>query len=227
MIGDVILYGDPHGEWEPLLRSCADDPPVAVILLGDCDLEKPLREQLQPVFENGISVFWIPGNHDCDSEECYDRLFGDYPAGNIHAKAVQIDKTRWAGLGGVFKARIWYPRTEETAPMHANRKSYLRTVPRAERWRGGLRLAAIDGIFPEDVEALGRTRADVLVTHEAPSCHKYGFVGIDMAAAACRARLVVHGHHHESYEARIGNDRIRVRGLGRAEVFRLGQGEFT
>jgi hypothetical protein len=67
----------------------------------------------------------------------------------------------------------------------------------------------------------------VLVTHEAPSCHKYGFVGIDMAAAACRARLVVHGHHHESYEARIGNDRIRVRGLGRAEVFRLGQGEFT
>jgi len=170
-------------------------------------------------------MFWILGNHDCDSEERYDRLFGDYPAGNIHAKAVQIDKMLVAGLGGVFKARIWHPRTEATKPMHPSRKSFLRTVPRAERWRGGLPLAAIDGIFPEDVEALGRTRADVLVTHEAPCCHKQGFFGIDMAAAACRARLVVHGHHHQSYEARIGSSRIPVRGLGKAEVFRLSMNE--
>jgi len=170
-------------------------------------------------------MFWILGNHDCDSEERYDRLFGDYPAGNIHAKAVQIDKMLVAGLGGVFKARIWHPRTEATKPMHPSRKSFLRTVPRAERWRGGLPLAAIDGIFPEDVEALGRTRADVLVTHEAPCCHKQGFFGIDLAATACRARLVVHGHHHQSYEARIGSSRIPVRGLGKAEVFRLSMNE--
>ena len=39
---------------------------------------------------------------------------------------------------------------------------------------GGLPLRRRDAIFPEDLTALGRLRADVLVTHEAPSSHRYG-----------------------------------------------------
>ncbi len=63
-------------------------------------------------------------------------------------------------------------------------------------------------------------RADVLVTHEAPSCHKHGFAGIDVAAAACRARLVVHGHHHATYDGVLPGG-VRVKGLGKAEVLRI------
>ena len=58
------------------------------------------------------------------------------------------------------------------------------------------------------------------MTHEAPTCHRHGFVGIDMAAEACRARLVVHGHHHESYTGEIGRG-TKVCGLATAEVFRV------
>ena len=77
-----------------------------------------------------------------------------------------------------------------------------------------------DAIFPEDAAALSELRLDVLVTHEAPSSHRYGFAGIDRIAASCRARLVVHGHHHESYVGATSSG-IPVRGLARAEVFRL------
>lgn len=82
----------------------------------------------------------------------------------------------------------------------------------------GGRIAA--AIFPEDIEALRGVRADVLVAHEAPSCHRSGFVGIDTAANVTAARLVIHGRHHESGTGRVPSG-IPVRGLGRAEAFLL------
>jgi hypothetical protein len=88
------------------------------------------------------------------------------------------------------------------------------------RWRDGLPLPMRDAIFPDDVRALRGLRADVLVTHEAPSCHKNGFVGIDNAAKLCRAKLIVHGHHHESYESVLPNG-ARVIGLAKADVLRF------
>lgn len=124
------------------------------------------------------------------------------------------------GLGGVFKERVWYPRFQAAVPVRATRRDYLRQLPRGERWRGGLPLRVRDAIFPEDVEALRSMMADLLVTHEAPTCHRYGFVGIDMAAQACRARLVIHGHHHESSSACLSSG-VPVRGLGRTEVLVL------
>ena len=74
--------------------------------------------------------------------------------------------------------------------------------------------------FPEDVAALRGFQADIMVSHEAPSYHLHGFVGIDAAAELCRARLIIHGHHHESYEAVLPSG-TRVRGLAIAEVLRL------
>lgn len=226
----VILYGDPHGDWRPLLRACADEHPDGVVILGDCDLLLPLRQQLRELFDAGVPVHWIPGNHDADSVEQYDRLWGDHPAGNLHASWRQVGGLIVAGLGGVFKGRIWYPRFEAAEPAYLSSRDYVRQLPRAghgnrpgqvsERWRNGLPLAARDAVFPADVQALGKLRADVLVTHEAPSCHRLGFVGIDQAAANCRARLVVHGHHHESCQGILPTG-TPVRGLARAEVFRL------
>jgi predicted phosphodiesterase len=221
MTGGIIVYGDPHGDWKPLLRACVDERPDGVVILGDCDLAMPLRQQIAPVFDAGIRVRWIPGNHDTDTPEWYDRLWGDFPEGNLHARWGQVGGLIVAGLGGVFKERVWYPRFEISAPKYATRRDYLRQLPRGDRWRGGLPLRARDAIFPEDVKALRGLRADVLVTHEAPTCHRHGFVGIDMAAEACRARLVVHGHHHQDYAGTIPGTGVQVRGLGRAQVLRL------
>lgn len=222
MSGGVMFYGDPHGDWKPLLRACNDERPDGVVILGDCDLALPLRQQIREVFEAAIRVRWIPGNHDTDSPEWHDRLWGDFPEGNLHARWGQVGGLIIAGLGGVFKERVWYPRFDAALPIHATRRDYLRSLPPADRWRGGLPLRVRDAIFPEDVGSLRGLRADVLVTHEAPSCHRHGFVGIDRAAEACRARLIVHGHHHEGYSAVIPGTSIQVRGLGRAEVLRLG-----
>jgi predicted phosphodiesterase len=218
--GGTIIYGDPHGDWRPLLRACAEDRPDGVVLLGDCDLAMPLRQQLAPLFEAGIRVRWIPGNHDTDTIGFHDCLWDDYPDGNLHARWAQVGSLIVAGLGGIFKERVWYPRFEAATPVFATRREYLRQLQRTDRWRGGLPLRLRDAIFPEDVDALATLRVDVLVTHEAPSCHRHGFVGIDTAAQACRARLVVHGHHHESYEGVLANG-VPVRGLGKAEVLRL------
>jgi hypothetical protein len=67
---------------------------------------------------------------------------------------------------------------------------------------------------------LAAHRCDILVTHEAPTSHPHGFAPIDALAEACGARLIVHGHHHQSYEAVLASG-IRVRGLGLAEPWLL------
>lgn len=220
MSGDVIFYGDPHGEWRPLLRACTEQRPDAVVLLGDCDLDVPLRERIKPLFDAGIRILWIPGNHDTDKEGAHDRLWGDYPTGNLHARLEYAASLAIAGLGGVFKERVWYPRVEPVEPQHGSRGEFMRRLPRTDRWRDGLPLGMRAAIFPEDVAALARMRADVLVTHEAPTSHRHGFVGIDEAAKLCRAQLVVHGHHHESYQSALPDGTL-VRGLAKAEVFRV------
>ena len=224
--GGVIFYGDPHGEWRPLLRACADDPPDGVVVLGDCDLAVPFREQLQPLFAAGIRVRWVHGNHDNDSLEWHDRLWVDYPAGDLHGAWAWLGGMTVAGLGGVFKERVWYPRFDMAAPVYASRRDYLRQVRQSDRFRGGIPLSQRDAIFPEDISALAKLRADVLAVHEAPTTHTHGFVGIDAAASACRARLIVHGHHHTSCEG-VLPDGTRSRGLGRAEVFRLTRDELA
>jgi predicted phosphodiesterase len=220
MSGGILIYGDPHGEWRPLLRAVTEERPDGVVILGDCDLAVPLREQLKPLFDAGIRVRWIHGNHDNDREDWHGHLWEDYPEGSLHGRWSQVGDMIVAGVGGIFKERVWYPRFEMADPIYASRRDYLRRQPRSDRWRGGLALRQRDTIFPEDIDALRGWRADVLVTHEAPSCHRHGFIGLDVAASLCAARLLVHGHHHESYEAVLQNG-TKVRGLGRAEVLRL------
>ena len=44
---------------------------------------------------------------------------------------------------------------------------------------------------------LSRMHADVLVTHEAPGCHRKGFAALDRLARALGVRWMFHGHQHE------------------------------
>ena len=195
-----------------------------MVLLGDCDLARPLRKTIAPILAAGIRVRWIPGNHDVDDVLMHDGLWVDHAAGNLHATWAQLGGLLMAGLGGVFKSRVWYPRHDQAEPARTTRRKFLREFPRQERWRGGLPLQWRDTIFPEDAVALAGLRVDVLASHEAPSTHRHGFVGLAAIAAACGAKLIVHGHHHESYEAALP-DGTRVGGLAKAEVYRVAAGD--
>ena len=215
----MLFYGDPHGAFVPLLRACKEERPDAVVIVGDLELEVPLEAYLEELREARIPVRWILGNHDTDTREAFKLIWNEDRSGNLHTCFAHHGGLLVAGLGGIFKERVWFPRDELAPPRYATRRDYRRR--RQEYGRpGGLQWWTRDAIFPEDLVALGKLRVDVLVTHDAPTTHRYGFVGIDAGARACRARMVVHGHHHESYAATMP-DGTRVRGLARAEVFRL------
>src|SRR5690625_7528110 len=75
MMVRILFYGDPHGNWKPLLKACADDQPDGVVILGDCDLVRPLSAEVAPLLKAGIPLYWIAGNHDSDREEWFANLF--------------------------------------------------------------------------------------------------------------------------------------------------------
>ena len=63
----ILFYGDAHGSWGNLLDEYARRP--AHVVLGDCELDRPLLDVLEPVTADGCPVHWIYGNHDSHSEE--------------------------------------------------------------------------------------------------------------------------------------------------------------
>jgi hypothetical protein len=220
MPSPIVIAGDPHGNFAPILRACGALEPGKLILVGDCDLRVPLRQMLAPLFAAGWAVHWILGNKDTETETEFDNLAVDYPEGDIGGRVIEVAGLRIAGLGGVFKPRIWDPNSGEP-PGFATRHAFLESLDAREQWRGGLPLWHRDSIFPEDFSRLGRHRFDVLISHEAPSSHRHGFAAIDRLAELGGARLIVHGHHHEAYAAKLPNG-IAVRGLAVAEAWVLG-----
>src|SRR5690242_19983489 len=130
MSAPIVIAGDPHGNFSPILRTCAALDPGTLILLGDCDLREPLRHVLAPLFSVGWNVRWIIGNKDCETATAFDNLVTDLPEGDIGGKLVEIDGLRIAGLGGVFKPCIWHPRADEPGdsidpPSFATRRAFL------------------------------------------------------------------------------------------------------
>jgi hypothetical protein len=212
----ILFAGDPHRNFSPILRACDALPPGALILVGDCDLPVPLDHVFASALERGWSLHWILGNHDTETEAAFDNL--TCCPHNLGLSVTTIGGIRFAGLPGVFKPRVWQP--GEAAPSFPTRTAFQAALRPGEAWRDGLPLFHRDTIFPEDFDRLSALRCDILVTHEAPSTHPHGFAVIDALAETTGARLIVHGHHHKSYEAVLPNG-IRVRGLGLAEPWLL------
>ena len=218
----ILFYGDPHAQWRPLFEAVEKHRPDVVILLGDMDLDEPLRAKLAPVWDMVPAWRWIHGNHDADNEEYFEFLFDDYIQGSLHCRTDLLDGRIVGGLGGIFKAKVWSPRLEgdNAAPSFDAAEGMIQRTARFDRWRGGLPLSQRDTIFPADVKKLRNLRTDILVTHEAPSSHRHGFVGIDDLAQVMGARLVVHGHLHQDYDGRTRHG-IPVRGVGGATPWLL------
>ena len=222
----VIFYGDPHGAWQPLFHAI-DDTTHTVFILGDLAEAKQrpehveaARDALRQLRARGIGVHFILGNHDTETEAIHALLFEEFQENLIEEEVLSIGQPqcRIAGLGGVIRGKVW---SGDGTSTFFSPSDLLARTPRQERYRGGLPRKQQSSIFPSTVQTLAQKRADILLTHEAPSSHEHGFGFIDDLAAQMGACLIIHGHHHFSYQDRLANG-ILVRGLGLAEVWKLG-----
>jgi len=181
------------------------------VLLGDQCYEDPIDELFANI--GGSTDFhWIHGNHDTDRPAWYDNLFqSQWSDKTLHGNIQLLSGVRVAGLGGVFRGQIWHP---DDAPAYYDRASWkLEHVAKSYRQ---IEKKHKSTIWPEDYYALAMQSADILVLHEAPSCHKHGFSVLDDLAEVLGVRLIVHGHHHTQYADVLGNG-IPVVGLGLAQ----------
>jgi predicted phosphodiesterase len=222
----MVFVGDVHRQWQRIEQGIAEcpTPPRTLILLGDLECTRPFDELVTPLLQRGIALFWIFGNHDNDGgPEMWANMVD--PARNprtaegaLHARVLDIDGLRIAGLGGTFRPRIWEP----PAPprLHARADLPADLAKLGPHWRDDHRNAlahslGATAIWPEDYDRLATQRADILVTHEAPSSHPAGNAALDALARAMGAHLIVHGHHHVCYRA-VAPDGLRALGVAAA-----------
>jgi len=198
----LLLCGDPHGKFDHILDVARERPDVPVVLLGDLEPSAPLNELFKDVWHR---TWFIPGNHDTDRLEYAERVWArDIQERNLNGRVVTLDNgIRLAGLGGVFRKAVWYPRKSDssTPPAYANLAVHARFTPRQDRWQAGPHLRHWSSIYPDTIKALRSLRADVLVTHEAPGYHRNGFCLLDDLARDMGASVVAHGHHHDAIDS--------------------------
>ncbi|MFL9610945.1 metallophosphoesterase [Methylobacillus sp. Pita2] len=191
---NILFCGDPHGQFKHIQRAIDQEKPSAVILLGDMEPPQPLHELL-----TGAPIYFIPGNHDGESVLHASNIFESaYAGNNLHNRVVEIDGIRIAGLGGVFSESVWMPPANPVAEnldqWHSqNQWSGQYFAQQKELHRHG-------SIFLDDYLNLMTMKADILVVHDAPSCHPYGFEAIDDLARELGVHTVYHGDHHDSLD---------------------------
>ena len=203
----IWFCGDTHGSLEHVVehvKLAHEDGrgPVAVILLGDIDAPRPLHLELQAI--RGLAeIFWIPGNHDSDDNWSWNNLFSsELSDANLHCRVVEVAGLRVAGLGGVFRRRIWCPPDEPRFASYDDWRADL--IARRPPREFGLAESAeerrhLTTIFPENIAGLERLRADILVSHEAPECRDdgLGWQAIGELARSLGVSFAFHGHHHD------------------------------
>ncbi|UVH60511.1 metallophosphoesterase [Variovorax paradoxus] len=195
----LMFFGDPHGNLDLVIGVVERFQPEAIVLLGDIQARRPLHVELRPILDL-TEIWFIHGNHDTDSDADYDNLWGsELATRNLHGRIVEIAGYEVAGLGGIFRSKIWDPRRPIEEAAFPSSDAMRRTMKREERWRDGISRKHRSSIFPTDYQQLLRhPSADILVTHEAPAAHPHGWKVIDELAETLGVQLLVHGHHHEN-----------------------------
>ncbi|MCE0507286.1 metallophosphoesterase [Roseivivax sp. GX 12232] len=195
----------------------------AVIVLGDLAEGKldpggpdRAREAFQEILNRGIDLRFIVGNHDNGTPDLWS-VIDESDDRRIDGRVVEVGDLRIAGLGGVIRGKVW---SGDAVPKYHSEAEFVAQTPPQERHKGGRPWRHLTTIMPWTVEELRAQKADVLITHEAPSNHQHGWEFIDDLAADMGARLIVHGHHHRSYSDVLESG-IRVRGVGLARVWEL------
>lgn len=194
----VLFFGDLHGGFDHCLPIVEQYRPKAIVLLGDLEAPEPMHDVFREVREL-TEVWWIHGNHDTDREHFFDNLYDSEMAKyNLDGRVAEIAGLRIAGLGGVFRGKIWHPASE--CWNYFSPEDYVQDAHPRQLWRGGVSLRNRSSIFPETYMGLRSQKADILVTHEAPSCNRFGFAVIDRLARQMGVSAVFHGHHHDCYD---------------------------
>ena len=210
--GPMLYVGDPHGRLSHVVKTANELKASAVLLMGDIQSQRSLDEELKDL---RAPVWFIHGNHDTDSQQDFDHLWGSKLADrNIHGRVVELpDGTRVGGLGGVFRESVWYPRPG-IEPRFRNRAEHAKSTPRQDRWRNGPPLRHWSSIYPDELDALADLRADVLVSHEAPGYHPNGFDLLTTLAQSMGVAVSVHGHHHDCVDSADDWERQGFRSFG-------------
>ena len=216
----IFFCGDNHGNFRHIVQAVGEHQPNAIVLLGDVQAQRPLEVELAPIIGK-TEIHFIPGNHDTDSQEDYTHLFESQLAHlNLHGRVVEVAGVRIAGLGGIFRGKVWYPPTPPESESYA---AFTKELDRRQAWQkltashiGTSRRTHMSTIFPDVYDALASLEADLLVTHEAPSCHRHGFPAIDLLAQALGVKVAFHGHHHDrlDYSSQWESLGFRAYGVG-------------
>ena len=215
----IYLIGDNHGHFDHAIDIVRKDRPDAVIFLGDLECSRPLLDEIAPIRDLTV-VYWIPGYHDTDSAEmCHNLFESELADRNLHGRVIEIAGIRVAGLGGVFRGEIWYP--PDVDVQFASYAEYIKYLTEQQPLRlrdsvqsTGKARKHRSSIFYEDWLNLYGQTADILVTHEAPSCHPHGFREIDALAQSLRVKFAYHGHHHDSLNYRSHDKRLGFQAFG-------------
>lgn len=193
----ILFAGDPHGSYAHLYPFVQAHNDVALIILGDLQLTS--TAELDKLAQH-CDIWFIHGNHDSKTVAAFEALWGsEWKTRNLHARVVEIQGKRIAGLGGVFRGHIWMP---PHRPMFFDPIHYCQYAPQEKIWRGGVPLRHRTSIFPSDVETLQTQQADILISHEAPRPHPQGFAVINQLARKMGVSKIFHGHHHDNFDYR-------------------------
>lgn len=207
----IFFAGDTHGQFGHVIKAVQEYRPAALIFLGDLQASRPLDQELRPIL-GSTEIWFIHGNHDTDSDHDYDHLFGSALAGrSLHGRVVDIAGIRIAGLGGVFRGQVWMPPGNV---QYETPEAYTAHCGKGNLWRGGLPRKHRSSIFPIDYAHLVGDRADILVTHEAPTSHPHGFDAIDELARSLGVSRLFHGHHHDRLDYTAHRDRLGFEAFG-------------
>ncbi len=210
-IGHILFCGDTHGCFEHVIDAVVKQRPAAIVFLGDIQPQRPLHDELKEIVKLA-EIWWIHGNHDTDSDADYDNLFGSALADrNLHGRVEEIAGIRVAGLGGIFRRQIWAP---PEPILYDTPSDFAARCGKGNLWRGGLPRKHRSSIFPSDYAQLADEHADILVTHEAPSCHPHGFFQIDELARRLGVRAAFHGHHHDRLDYHRYSDGLGFHAYG-------------
>lgn len=209
----ILFAADAHGAFSPIIE--AADKASAIILLGDQEPEYDLADELGP--DVAEKTWWIYGNHDSDNP-LYIKRHETLAHRNLHCRIAEIGGLRVTGLGGTFSSEILD--IDHLTPLDALGGIWPLFTRHLKANTGEPRIpTALDltTIFAEDIlhlsQMAGAEKIDILVSHEAPESHPRGYQMIGDLARALGVSLLVHGHHHERYDAIIDGD-IKVAGVG-------------